>query len=106
MALVRKNMSFSKLTSTSADIYSPSSTDGLVHNITLHNGNATTETVILNYNNGSDEYPIFNMSLTANETVILQYGNEGLYVEDAGKITGYATTTSYVTCKMDGTEEA
>ncbi len=106
MALARKNLYFGQLATSKADIYSPSSADGLVHNILIHNTHSAAETVSLFYHDGSNEYQLYEMSVNADETVHLEYIGEGFYVEDAGKITGNTSTTaSAVTIKIDGTEE-
>ena len=106
MAIARGNLYFGQLASSKADIYSPSSVDGMVHLITLHNTNTSAETVELLYHDGANEYTFFKSDLSANETVFLTFGNEGFYVEDAGKITGNTTTASKVTIKIDGSTEA
>jgi len=106
MALSRRNLAFGQLANAKGDIYSPSSADGLVHLILLHNTNTSAEDVKLYYHDGSNEYLIFNINLDVNETVIFDFRGEGFYVEDAGKITGNADTASKVTYKIDGTEES
>ena len=106
MAVTRKVLHFSQLADSKADIYSPSSTDGLIHNICLHNINTTVENVVLYYHDGSNEYIFLNIDLAQDETVFLDYRGEGFYVEDAGKITGSTTVAAKVTIKIDGSEEA
>ena len=105
MALARGNLAFGQLADSNGLIYAPSSAVGLVHNILLHNTAATVETVIITYDDGSNEYQLYEMGLAANETVQLEFGGEGFVVEDAGDIKGETTTASTVTYKIDGTEE-
>ena len=106
MALARKVMAFAYIADSKGDIYSPSSADGLIHNILIHNTNSTTENVKLYYHDGSNEYLIFDFDIVAQDTVLLDFIGEGFYVEDAGKITGVTDTASKVTIKIDGTEES
>lgn len=105
MALARKVLYFGQLANAKADIYSPSSADGLIHNITLHNINTTSENVVLYYHDGANEYIIYNIDIAQDETILLDFIGEGFYVEDAGKITGSTTVAAKVTIKIDGTEE-
>ena len=100
----RANLAFLQLASSKGDIYAPTSKNGLVHNITIHNTNTTTETIVINYN-GASEFQIIKRDLVANETVIFDWANEGFVVMDGHKITGNTTTASKVTIKIDGTEE-
>lgn len=101
----RSVLGLSKLTTTSADIYSPSVYMGYPHNVTLFNNHSLAVTVSLAYATSSASFPILEASLASKETLIVSWPNEGLIVPNAGKITGYATTTSMVTCKIDGSEE-
>ncbi|NMC84284.1 MAG: hypothetical protein GYA58_03260 [Anaerolineaceae bacterium] len=104
---VTKKLAFSRLADAKGDLYDPlPATKALVHNILLHNGNTTTEVATLNYHDGTDEYPIYKISLGANETVQLTFGNEGLLVDAASKLTGLSTTADKVTCLIMGSEEA
>jgi len=102
----RANLANIQLANSKGDVYSPSSVTGLIHNILLHNTNSTTETVELLYDDGSNEYQIYKKDLAANETLQLDYPNEGLVVPDAAKITGNTTTASKVTCLISGSTEA
>jgi hypothetical protein len=103
----RKKLAFVQLSDTpSTDIYDPAaSTIGLVHNIILFNANTTTETVILNMNDGTNAYQLFQVVLTTKDTLILDFKGEGLVVDASSKITGSTTTGSMVTCLVTGSEE-
>lgn len=102
----RKVLAFGQLPSTKGDLYDPTtSATGLVHNMTIHNTNVSSETVQLYYHNGTNEYRIFNIVVTAGDTAVLDFGNEGFIVDATGKITGSTTTASKVTFKFDGSEE-
>lgn len=101
----RKKLAFIQLASSKGDIYDPGTAIGLVHNIIIHNSNTTAETVVINLHDGTNEYKLFNMSVAANDTVIIDFGNEGLIVDASSKITGNTTTASKVTCSISGSEE-
>lgn len=101
-----KKLAMVQFPSTKGDLYDPAaSTKGLVHNIVLHNTNTTTETVTIYYHDGTNEYIIYKMALVTNETVQLDYGNEGLLVDAASKLTGLSTTAVKVTFLATGSEE-
>lgn len=99
-----KKLAFIQLANSKADVYDSGTAIGEIHNIILHNSNTTTETVVLNLHDGTNEYQIFKQALTTLETVILQFINEGLIVDASSKITGSTTTASKVTCFINGTE--
>lgn len=102
----RKVLAFIQMPSSKGDIYDPSgSSNGLVHTIMIHNTNTSTETVVLNYTDGSNEYEIYKEDILANDTVVIPFANEGFVVMNAGKITGNTTTASKVTIYISGSEE-
>lgn len=105
MALARENLAFGQMANSNTLMYAPSSATGLVHNILLHNSNSTVETVILNYDDGTNEYQIYEMDLAPDETVHLEFCGEGFVIPDAGDLKGSTTTAAYVTYKIDGSEE-
>lgn len=100
----QKKLAFIQLASSKGDIYDSGSTIGCVHNIILHNINTVSENVILYLHDGSNEFILFNLSIAANDTVILSFQNEGLIVDASSKITGNTTTATKVTCLIMGTE--
>ena len=107
MAFTRKVLAFGQMPSTKGTLYDPTTgKSGLIHNWTIHNTNTTNETVQIYYHNGTNEYKIFNMVVTAGDTAVMDFGNEGFIVDTAGYITGLTTTASKVTFKFDGTEES
>jgi hypothetical protein len=96
-------LAFIQLANAKGDIYDSGANIGLVHNILIHNANTTTETVVINLHDGTNEYQIYKIDLTANTTVQPSYGGEGLVVDAASKLTGNTTTASKVTCAVFGT---
>jgi len=101
----RKKLAFIQLANSKGDVYDPGTNIGLVHNIILHNSNTTPETVILYLHDGTNEYILYNLAIVANDTVMIDLGNEGLVIDASSKITGYTTTASKVTCSISGAEE-
>lgn len=102
----RKKLAFIQLASSKGDIYDPAaSTIGLVHNIVIFNSNTTSETVVLNMHDGTNEYQIVNIVLVAGDTAIIDFRGEGLIVDALSKITGNTTTAAKVTCLITGSEE-
>ena len=99
-----KKLAFIQLAAAKGDIYDSGAAIGEVHNIVIHNINTTTEVVVLNLHDGTNEYELYKVSLIANETVQLSFGGEGLIVDASSKITGNTTTASKVTCSVNGTE--
>jgi hypothetical protein len=100
-----KKLAFVQLANAKADIYDPpASTMGEVHNIILHNSHTSTEVVVINLHDGTNEYQLYKISLLTLETVQLSFGSEGLIVDSASKITGNTTTAAKVTCMINGTE--
>jgi hypothetical protein len=103
---VRKVLAFIQMPNSKGDIFVPGGTaNGLVHIIMLHNINTTTETIVLNYHDGTNEYEIYKEDILANDTVVIPFANEGFVVMNAGKITGNTTTASKVTIYISGSEE-
>lgn len=101
-----KKLAMVQFPSTKGDLYDPpASTKGLIHNIVLFNNNTTTEVVTIYYNDGTNEYIIYQLSLIATETVQLNFANEGLLVDASSKITGLSTTSAKVTFLATGSEE-
>lgn len=106
MAFTTKKLAFLRLSNVNSDIYDPpASTKGLVHNITIHNSSGSSQTVIINYHDGSNEWPIYNMTLLTLETVQLSYQNEGLVVDAAAKLTGSSTDANVTVVQVSGSEE-
>lgn len=101
----RKELAFIQLAATKGDIYAPGAAIGLVHNLLLHNANTTTETVVININNGAVEYEIFKFDLIANDTKLIDFRGEGLVIKAGAKLTGNTTTAAMVTCSVNGQEE-
>lgn len=99
-----KKLAFVQLANAKADVYDSGVAIGEVHNILLHNANTTTELVVLNLHDGTNEYQILKISMATLETVILEFINEGLIVDASSKITGNTTTAAKVTCSVNGTE--
>lgn len=95
-------LAFSQLAAAKADIYDSGTAIGEIHNIILHNTNTTTEVVVLNLHDGTNEYELYKMNLIANETVQLSFAGEGLIVDASSKITGNTTTAAKVTCAIFG----
>lgn len=105
MTLTRKKLAFIQLAASKGDIYDPGTAIGLVHNIVLFNANTSSETIVLNLHDGTNEYQLFEIVLTSKDTVILDFRGEGLVVDAASKITGSTTTATKVTCLVTGSEE-
>lgn len=106
MQLIRKTLAFGQLPGTKGDLYSPAANrTGLIHNITIHNSNISTETIVLNFHDGVNEYEILNQDIESNDTIYIDFRGEGEVVDDGAKITGNTTTASQVTYKFSGTEE-
>ncbi len=102
----RKKLAFIQLASSKGDIYDPAaSTIGLVHNIVIFNNNTTSETVVLNMHDGTNEYQLFQPVVSPKDSVILDFSGEGLIVDALSKITGNTTTAAKVTCLITGSEE-
>ena len=100
----RKVMAFLQLPSSKEDIYKPQN-KALVHNIFFHNINTSSEFVELFYNDGINEFQILRRPLVSDETFIWEFIGEGMIIEPPGRITGFSTTASMVTCYISGTEE-
>ena len=96
-------LAFIQLANSNGTVYDSGANIGEVHNIVLHNANATTETVTLSLHDGTNEYNLFKVDLTANTTVQLSFGGEGLIVDAASLLKGLSTTASKVTCAVMGT---
>jgi len=96
-------LAFVQLAAAKATVYDSGANIGEVHNIVLHNTNSTTEVVVLNLHDGTNEYELYKMSLIANETVQLSFGGEGFIVDAASLLTGNTTTASKVSCAVFGT---
>jgi len=96
-------LAFVQLANAKADIYDSGTAIGEVHNIIIHNTNTTSEAVVLNLHDGTNEYQIYKMTLIMNETVMLSFGSEGFIVDASSKITGNTTTAAKVTCLIMGT---
>jgi len=107
VALTRKNLAFGQLPAAKGDLYvAPGDTKGFVHNILVHNIGGVAEIVDLYYHDGVSEFLIFKMTISSNETVLVDFIGEGFVVEATKKITGNTTTAATVTYKIDGTEES
>ena len=103
--ITHETLYLGQLPSSQTDIYDPASgVTGCVHNITLHNTNSTTETVELWKHNGTTAYQILKASLATNETLIIDYINDGLVVDGAHKLQGKTTTASKVTIDISGSK--
>jgi ribosomal protein L2 len=95
-------LSFGQLPDSKGDVCAPSG-GAVIHNIVLHNANTTAEIVKLLYSDGSNEYQIYDLSIDARDTVVIDFRGEGLVLPDAAKITGNTTTASKVTYVFNGT---
>lgn len=103
--ITHETLYLGQLPSSQTDIYDPASgVTGCIHNITLHNTNTTAEIVELWKHNGTTAYKLYKASLAADETVILEYTNDGLVVDGSHKIQGKTTTASKVTIDISGTK--
>ncbi len=106
MQLDRKVLAFGQLPSSKGDLYVPASgRKGYAHNLTLHNTNTTSEDVVLNYYDGTNEHEILSETIPAGDSLYLAFPGEGEVVGIGGKFTGNTTTASKVTFKFSGTEE-
>lgn len=101
-----QTLAFIQLADAKGDITSTPGADKkhLVHTIVIHNINGSAEDVELLYNDGTNEYQLLKQSVGADETVVLDFGGEGVVIEADGKLTGMTTTASMVTCWVSGTE--
>lgn len=106
MAFTRKNLAFGQLPAAKGDLYSPSGVNGLVHNLLFHNDGVSTERIRLYLHDSVNEYLLFNFEMEPDETVLLDFKNEGCVVMDGEKLTGYTDTATQVTYKFDGSEES
>ena len=102
-----ETLALGQLNTSQADICDPGSDETfLVHNLTLHNTNSTTETIELWKHDGTTAYKIFKITLSANETLIISWANEGLVLDDSHKLQGKTTTASKVTYDISGSKVA
>ena len=104
----RKKLAFVQLSATpGTTVYDPaSSTIGLIHNMVIYNsGSVDSQLVIISMHDGTHEYILFKFTVTALDTVLIDFKGEGLVVDAASKITGSTTTGSVVTCLLTGSEE-
>jgi hypothetical protein len=99
-----KKLAFVYFPSSKGDLYDSGTAIGEVHLILIHNTNTTSEVVVMNLHDGTNEYQIFKATLIANETVFLTFGSEGLIVDASSKLTGNTTTASKVTFLANGSE--
>lgn len=107
MTLTDKVLAFIQLASVKGDIYDPpASTFANVHNIIFFNANTVAETVQLFYDDGTNEFQLFEEIIQPQKTVQWDFIGEGDIVEVAGKYTGNSTNASQVTCKVIGTEDS
>lgn len=104
--LTRKRLAFLQLPSAKGDLYAPVGAIGLAHNFVIHNTNTATETVEINYHDGTDEFRLWYFEVEANDTVVLDFRGEGLILPDGAKLTGNTTTDAMVTLLIAGSEES
>ena len=103
--ITHETLYLGQLPSSQTDLYDPASgVTGCIHNITLHNTNTTAETVELWKHNGTTAFKIFKGSVAADETVIIDFANDGLVIDGANKVQGKTTTASKVTIDISGTK--
>lgn len=103
--LTHETLYLGQLPNSQTDIYDPASgVTGCIHNITLHNTNTVAETVEIWKHNGTTAYKIFKGDIDPDDTIIIEYGNDGLVVDGAHKIQGKATTAAKVTIDICGTK--
>ena len=107
MAFTRSILSKGKLTTdSSGNIYNPSSGEiGLVHNIVLFNGNTSAENIVISLNDGTNDYVLFKIGLSADDTYILDFGGEGMVVPYGYTLKGYTTIADTVNYVIFGTKE-
>lgn len=103
--ITHETLYLGQLPNSQTDIYDPASgVTGCIHNITLHNTNTTAEVVELWKHNGTTAYKIFKDTLEADDTVIIEYGNDGNVIDGTHKIQGKTTTAAKVTIDICGTK--
>jgi len=105
MAITLKNLYFAQLPDSRADLFSAANIQ-VVHNIWLHNTNATAETVEISVEKSSTDLLLYNYEMAADETLQIDAAGEGLVLESSTsmKIRGNTTTASKVTCIISGSE--
>lgn len=107
--IVAKNLGLGQLPNSVGDLYVPGAgVTAHVHNIVIYNDNTINELVVINHNDGANNYCIFKATVVPNDTVILSFPNEGIVLLNSGgdKITGNTTTASKVTYDINGSEES
>lgn len=103
--LTHETLYLDYLPSSQGDIYDPASgVTGCIHNITIHNTNSTSETVELWKHNGTTAYKLYKVTVEANKTVIIDYGNDGLVIDGTHKLQGKVDTASKVVIDISGTK--
>ena len=103
--ITHETLYLGQLPNSQTDVYDPAAgVTGCIHNITLHNVNTTSEVVELWKHNGTTAFQILKATLVANETLVVDFANDGLVVDGAHKIQGKTTTASKVTCDISGTK--
>lgn len=105
-AFTPKNLSTSQLPATETVLHtSASGTKTLIHNITLHNTDGSTAyAASLFLHNGTSSFRIWYSSLAANNTVIVDFGNEGLVLEAGYSIRGLASAAAKINAIVCGIE--
>ena len=107
----REVLALQNLSSSNVPIVESSSNETLlVHNILLHNTHTADVTILLNHQvfNG-DSFKLWQVTLQANETLIIDFVGEGDIYSNGDGIYGSASVSSensYVICKICGTIES
>lgn len=100
-----ETLALGQLPSSQTDICDPGASETfLIHNITIHNTNSTSETVELWKHNGTTAYQILKATVASNETVILDWANDGLVLDGSHKLQGKTTTAAKVTYDISGSQ--
>jgi hypothetical protein len=107
MAITSKKMAFKLLANAKGDIYTPGAgVTGHLHTALFCNTHNDALKITLYMHDGAVELELFDeLSLAAGETATFPFPGEGLVVDAASKITGFAETADKVTCFLSGSEE-
>ena len=69
------------------------------------NGNTSAENIVISLNDGTNDYVLFKIGLSADDTYILDFGGEGMVVPYGYTLKGYTTTADTVNYVIFGTKE-
>lgn len=75
-----------------------------IHNITLHNTNTVDQTVEIHTHNGVNMFRLVKATLVPDETLILQWTNEGLIIPTNNHIGAVTGVANKMVISVEGSE--